>query len=43
MHSLVKKLEAAKDYALKEKKIVFIIDEAHRTTMGTMLKDIRDF
>lgn len=43
MHSLVKKLEAAKDYALKEKKIVFIIDEAHRTTMGTMMKDIRDF
>ena len=43
MHSLVKKLEAAKDYALKEMKIVFIIDEAHRTTMGTMMKDIKDF
>lgn len=43
LHSLVKNLEESKDYRLKDKKIVFIIDEAHRTTMGTMMKDIKTF
>ena len=43
MHSLVKQLAEAKDFSLKEKHIIFIIDEAHRTTMGTMMKDIKEF
>ena len=43
MHSLVKKLEVAKDFSIQEQKIVFIVDEAHRTTMGTMMKDIKSF
>ena len=43
LSSLVKKLEEAKDDKLKDMKIVFIIDEAHRTTMGTMMKDIKAF
>ncbi len=40
LNSLVKALEEAKDESLKEMKIIFIIDEAHRTTMGTMMKNI---
>ncbi len=43
LSSLVKQLEEAKDDKLKDMKIVFIIDEAHRTTMGTMMKDIKAF
>ncbi len=43
MHSLVKQLEESKDDSLKDMKIIFIIDEAHRTTMGTMMKDIKEF
>lgn len=43
LHSLVKKLEDSKDTSIKENKIVFIIDEAHRTTMGNMMKDIKAF
>jgi type I restriction enzyme R subunit len=40
---LVKELEEAKDHSLAEKKIVFIIDEAHRTTMGQMMGDIKKY
>lgn len=40
---LVKELEEAQDYSLSEKKIVFIIDEAHRTTMGQMMGDIKRY
>lgn len=40
---LVKELVDAKDFSLSEKKIVFIIDEAHRTTMGQMMGDIKSY
>lgn len=43
LHSLIKELEDNKDYSIQDKKVVFIIDEAHRTTMGTMMKDIKEF
>ena len=43
MQSLVKLLEESKNEKIKEMKIVFIIDEAHRTTMGTMMKEIKEF
>jgi type I restriction enzyme R subunit len=41
LNSLVKDLEEACDNRLKEKKMVFIIDEAHRTTMGQMMGTIK--
>lgn len=31
------------DYSLSEKRFVFIIDEAHRTTMGQMMGTIKDY
>ncbi len=40
LNSLVKELEDNKDDSLKEKRVVFIIDEAHRTTMGNMMGTI---
>jgi len=43
LNILVKELEEAKDNSLAEKKIVFIIDEAHRTTMGQMMGDIKNY
>ncbi|MGK0271566.1 MAG: type I restriction enzyme R subunit [Cocleimonas sp.] len=43
LNILVKELEDAKDNSLAEKKIVFIIDEAHRTTMGQMMGDIKKY
>ena len=43
LNSLVKQLIENKDYGLAEKKIVFIIDEAHRTTMGEMMVNIKSF
>lgn len=43
VHNLVKRLIEAGDDRLKEKRIVFIIDEAHRTTMGGMMGDIKKF
>lgn len=43
LNILVKELEEAKDNSLAEKKIVFIIDEAHRTTMGQMMGDIKKY
>lgn len=43
LNSLVKELEEAGDTSLADKKIVFIIDEAHRTTMGTMMGTIKSY
>lgn len=41
LNSLVKELEEAHDASLADKRIVFIIDEAHRTTMGQMTGNIK--
>lgn len=43
MNSLVKKLMESHDTSLAEKKIVFIIDEAQRTTMGDMMVTIKRY
>lgn len=43
LDSLVKDLKENEDYGLSDKKIVFIIDEAHRTTMGKMMVNIKDY
>lgn len=43
LNFLVKELEDAHDNRLADKKIVFIIDEAHRTTMGQMMGMIKNF
>lgn len=43
LNVLVKDLMEAKDYSLAEKRIVFIIDEAHRTTMGDMMGTITSY
>lgn len=43
LNMLVKELVEAKDSSLAEKKIVFIVDEAHRTTMGQMMGDIQKY
>lgn len=43
LNNLVKDLLDAKDDQLADKKFVFIIDEAHRTTMGDMMVTIRDY
>lgn len=43
LNSLVKELEEARDDSLADKKIVFIIDEAHRTTMGQMMGTIKSY
>lgn len=43
LNSLVKSLEEAHDDSLKDKRIVFIIDEAHRTTMGQMMGTIKNY
>ncbi|RWZ54567.1 type I restriction endonuclease subunit R [Halobacillus fulvus] len=43
LNNLVKDLEEGKDDSLADKKVVFIIDEAHRTTMGDMMVTIRDY
>lgn len=43
LNMLVKELVEAKDFSLSEKKIVFIIDEAHRTTMGQMMGEIKKY
>src|SRR5699024_4676908 len=42
-NNLVKDLEKGKDDRLADKKMVFIIDEAHRTTMGDMMVTIKDY
>lgn len=43
LNALVKELEEARDASLANKKIVFIIDEAHRTTMGQMMGTIKRY
>lgn len=43
LNNLVKELIQGEDYGLSNKKIVFIIDEAHRTTMGGMMVNIKTF
>lgn len=43
LNNLVKEMTEGKDDQLADKKIVFIIDEAHRTTMGDMMVTIRDY
>lgn len=43
LNEVVKELEDAKDTTLSDKKIVFIIDEAHRTTMGQMMGVIKNY
>jgi type I restriction enzyme, R subunit len=43
LNSLVKELEENSDYSLEAKKIVFIIDEAHRTTMGHMMGTVKNY
>ncbi|TYS18485.1 type I restriction endonuclease subunit R [Rossellomorea vietnamensis] len=43
LNYLVKDLIEAKDESLSNKKIVFIIDEAHRTTMGDMMVTIKNY
>jgi len=43
LHKLVNELMESKDYSLSEKKLVFIVDEAHRTTMGQMMGDIKSY
>lgn len=41
LNALVKELEEAQDASLVDKKVIFIIDEAHRTTMGQMMGTIQ--
>lgn len=43
LNSLVKELEEKGDNSLADKKVVFIIDEAHRTTMGQMMGVIKNY
>lgn len=43
LDSLVKDLMENENYSLADKKIVFIIDEAHRTTMGKMMVNIKSY
>src|SRR5699024_9098049 len=43
LNNLVKEMIEGKDDQLADKKIVFSIDEAHRTTMGDMMVTIRDY
>lgn len=43
LNALVKELEEAHDASLADKRIVFIIDEAHRTTMGQMMGTIKRY
>lgn len=43
LSALVKYYIEQKDFAVTDKRIIFIIDEAHRTTMGEMMQKIRDY
>lgn len=43
LNNLIEELKRNQDYSLSEKKFVFIIDEAHRTTMGRMMGTIKDY
>lgn len=42
MNNLIEDLKKNGDYNLSEKRFVFIIDEAHRTTMGQMMGNIKE-
>lgn len=42
LNVLVKEMEEASDNSFADKRIVFIIDEAHRTTMGQMMGQIKN-
>nr|WP_208003460.1 HsdR family type I site-specific deoxyribonuclease [Macrococcus goetzii] len=43
LHSLVKEMIENEDVRLRDLKMIFIIDEAHRTTMGQMMGTIKDY
>lgn len=43
LSNLVKDLVEAQDYGISNKRLIFIIDEAHRTTMGEMMVNIRTY
>ena len=43
LNNLVKELFEQQDDRLSDKRFVFIIDEAHRTTMGEMMVTIREY
>ncbi|GBG94511.1 type I restriction-modification system restriction subunit R [Ligilactobacillus salitolerans] len=43
LNSLVKEMVENHDYSLADQKLIFIIDEAHRTTMGQMMGDIKHY
>jgi type I restriction enzyme, R subunit len=43
LHNLVKSLEKAQDDCLANKKLVFIVDEAHRSTMKNMMGEIKSY
>ena len=43
LNNLIDDLKKNQDYSLSEKRFVFIIDEAHRTTMGQMMGKIKDY
>src|SRR5699024_9335547 len=43
LNNLVKNVKEDGDNRLADKKIVFIIDEAHRTTMGDMMVTIKEY
>lgn len=43
LSALVKHYQDQKDYLVADKKIIFIIDEAHRTTMGEMMQNIKNY
>lgn len=43
LDALVKDLVENDDHTLADKRIVFIIDEAHRTTMGKMMVNIKSY
>ena len=43
LHNLIKVLEENQDNSLGDKHFVFIIDEAHRTTMGNMMGSIINY
>ena len=43
LSALVKHYQEQKDFQAADKKIIFIIDEAHRTTMGEMMQNIKNY
>ena len=43
MDNMVKRLEENQDHSLKDKRFIFIFDEAHRSTMGTMMVRIKSY